>query len=210
MREPLSENTTRNWRRDRERLRIRDSSTLLVSFAFVIGLMLSACSVPLYKVAGIPNKTPSASGNTITATTLEITATALIDDDQAFERFETNLPLGGILAVDVLLRNRRNEASRPLSFEIADATGKKFSSMDGQKMLKRVMKFEGVRVYAREGKQSTEAQLQSLTVPKKIVLNAQEEKRGVLFFYVKQDVANMKGLVLTVKGAEQPIRIPLQ
>lgn len=193
-----------------DRLRIRYSSTLHVSFAFVIGLLLSACSVPLYKVAPVPNNTPIVSGHTISANNLEITATALTDDDQAFERFETNLPLGGILAVDVLLKNRGNEATKTLSFEIADGTGKKFSLLDDQKILKRVMKFEGVRVYARDGKQQTLDQLQALILPKKLVLQAQQEKQGVLFFYVKQDVANMKGLVLTVKGTDQPIRIPLQ
>ncbi len=168
-----------------------------------------ACSIPLYKVAPIPQNTPIEAGQTSTANSLEITASALLEDDKSFERFEANLPLAGIVVVDLKLLNRASAATKSLTFELQDASGKKFPLLDAKKELKQVLKFEGVRLYPIEGKQETLDQLQSIALPKKLTLSAQEARRGVLFFHAKQDVAQLKGLILLVKGAAQPIRLPL-
>ena len=172
--------------------------------------LCGACSVPLYKVAPLPGNTPTVAGATITANSLDVSASALLDDDISFERFEANLPLAGILVVDVKLLNRAAVSTKSLTFALQDASGKTFSVLDAKKELKQVMKFEGVRLYAKIGRQETLELLQSIALPKKLVLAAQEEKRGVLFFHAKQDLAQLKGLVLLVKGTAQPIRIPLQ
>jgi hypothetical protein len=179
-------------------------------YLIIIGLWLcSGCSVPLYKVAPVPKNAPIVAGQMVTADSLEITASALLDDDQAFERFEANLLLAGIVVVDLKLLNRANTATKMLSFELQDATGKKFSLLKPDKQLKQVMKFEGVRLYPIEGKRQTLEQIEALALPKKLTLAAQEEKRGVLFFHAKQDVAQLRGLVLIVKGTPQPLRLPL-
>ncbi len=171
--------------------------------------LLSACSVPLYKVAPVPKNAPVESGQMATTNALEVTAAALLDDDKAFERFEANLLLAGILVVDVKLTNRANTATKSLTFTLQDATGKRFSQLDAKKKLKQMMKFEGVRLYAMAGRKQTLEQLQAISLPKKLVLAAQEERRGVLFFHAKQDVAQLKGLVLTIKGGAQPLTLPL-
>ena len=168
-----------------------------------------ACSVPLYKVAPIPQNTPIEAGSTATVNSLEVMASALTDDDQSFARFDTNLPLAGIVVVDVKLVNRANEKTKSLSFELQDASGKKFPLLDAKKKLKQVMKFEGVRLYPIEARKETLEQLQAIALPKKLTLAAQEEKRGVLFFHAKQDVAQLQGLILTIKGMAQPLRLPL-
>jgi hypothetical protein len=165
--------------------------------------------VPLYKVAPLPQHTPSAARQTATANALEVTATALTDDDQAFARFDANLPLAGLVVVDITLLNRAAAPITDLKFELQDATGKRFPQLEAKKALKQMMKFEGVRLYPIEGKRQTLEQLQTITLPKKLRLAAQEEKRGVLFFHAKQDAATLKGLVLTVKGSPQPIRLAL-
>ncbi len=183
-----------------------------VSVALVGGILIGglvACSIPLYKVAPLPQNTPIVAGSTATANSLEVTASALTEDDISFERFGTNLPLAGIVVVDIRLANRANERTNPLTFELQDANGKRLASLDAKKELKRVMQFEGVRVYAKEGKQQTLDQLQAIALPKKLTLAPQEERRGVVFFQAKQDVAPLKGLVLLVKGTAQPLRLPL-
>ena len=114
-----------------------------------------------------------------------------------------------MIAVDIKLVNRSNQSITSLKFELQDATGRRFSALEPKKALKAVMKFEGVRLYAIEGKQQTLAQLQAIALPKKLTLTAQEERRGVLFFQAKQDVAQLKGLTLVVKGAPEPISVPL-
>jgi hypothetical protein len=184
-------------------------SLSLYLFAALL-LFLSACSVPLYKVAPIPTNRPIEAGQTATTNSLEVTASALTEDDKSFERFDTNLPLAGIVVVDVRLVNRANEKTKSLSFELQDASGKTFPLLDAKKELKQVMKFEGVRLYPIEARKETLEQLQAIALPKKLTLAAQEEKRGVLFFHAKQDVAQLKVLLLTVKGMAQPLRLPLQ
>jgi hypothetical protein len=117
--------------------------------------------------------------------------------------------LAGIVVVDLKLLNRANTATKTLSFALQDATGRKFSPLKPDKQLKQVMKFEGVRLYPIEGKRQTLEQLEALALPTKLTLAAQEEKRGVLFFHAKQDVAQLRRLVLLVKGTPQPLRLPL-
>lgn len=181
---------------------------VLLSIIFLL-IFGCACTVPLYKVAPIPKDKPIEAGQTATQNSLEITASAVLDDEVAFERFDANLLLAGILVVDVQLANRATAPTKSLSFEVQDATGKRFSLLSEKKELSRVMKFEGVRLYPVLGKQETLEQLQAITLPKKITLSANEEKRGVLYFHAKQDVAQLKGLVLSVKGTSPMIRIPL-
>jgi hypothetical protein len=111
--------------------------------------------------------------------------------------------------VDVKLANRASTATPSLTFNLQDATGKRYAQLDAKKQLKQMMKFEGVRLYPREGRAQTLAQLQAISLPKKLVLAAQEERRGVLFFHTKQDVAQLQGLVLTVKGVPQPLTLAL-
>ena len=183
---------------------------VIISRNLFCALLLTSagCSVPLYKIASVPQNTPIEAAQTATATELEISAAALLDDDKAFERFEANLPLAGIAVIDVRLVNRADKQLKP-KFELRDASGKKFAQLAPKKKLGRVMKFEGVRVHNKEGYRQTLEQLENISLPKNFVLNAKAEKRGVLFFNTKQDVTQIKGLTLTVSGISQPIKISL-
>ena len=175
---------------------------------FVLLIISAGCSVPLYKIASVPQNTPIEAARTANSTELEISAAALLDDDKAFERFEANLPLAGIAVIDVRLVNRADKQLKP-KFELRDASGKKFARLKPKKETGRVMKFEGVRVYNKEGRRETLAQLENIALPENFVLAAKAEKRGVLFFNTKQDVTQIKGLILTVSGISQPIKISL-
>ncbi len=204
--------------REGEKERKSNDPTMIATFrhlpfslSIVLTLFFSACSVPLYKVTPVPTNSQITAGNTASANSLEVTAAALLDDDQAFARFEANLPLAGIVVVDIYLMNRAQEKTKSLTFELQDASGKKLALLDAKKQLKQIMKFEGVRLYPVEGRKQTLEQLQAIALPKKLVLGAQEEKRGVLFFSAKQDAAQLQGLVLLVKGTTaQPLRLKLQ
>lgn len=176
---------------------------------FCLALLLSACSVPLYKVAPMPKNEVLVGGQTATVDGLEVTAKAFAEDDEAFARFDTNLPLAGILAVEVKLLNRAGPIGN-LSFALREANGQSLARIEPKKALKAVMKFEGVRLYPIEGKQQTLDQLQVQALPKKFMLVAQEERRGLLFFQAKRDVAQLKSLTLEVKGGKQVVTLPLQ
>ncbi len=199
----------RKRKSERENNRRRDFAARPLALSLLLPLLLGACSVPLYKVAPLPQNVPIEGGQTVVANSLEVTASALTEDDQAFERFETNLPLAGIVVVDLKLVNRASESTKVLKFELQDSTGKSFPLLDAKKQLKKMMKSDGVRLYAVAGRQQTLEQLQAVALPKKLSLAAREEKQGVLFFHAKRDVAQLKGLLLIVKGGKQPVTLPL-
>jgi hypothetical protein len=175
---------------------------------FAALLFLNSCQGSLYKIAPIPQALPIESGKSASNNILEITAAALLDDDKVYERFEANLPLAGIVAIDVNLVNRSNQALNP-KFELHDAEGRNFSQLESRQELERVMNFEGVRAYSKLGKQETLEQLEAIAIPKKMSLPAQQQKRGVLFFNVKRDAAKLNGLRLTVKGMKDELQINL-
>ncbi|HZS04883.1 MAG TPA: hypothetical protein VFD58_08625 [Blastocatellia bacterium] len=174
-------------------------------------LALPGCSGQLYKVAPRPVVSPSdfpagtASGN------LEVSAFALTDDDRAFEQFGANLPLAGLVAVDVKLTNRTASPinSRSLRFELSDATGAKFKQLEPKKALGRLMKFYGVRFYALEARRVTRERFETLSLPLAAPLAPQEERRGLLFFEVKRDVAGLVGLTLSIAGKDRTIPAPV-
>lgn len=175
---------------------------------FAALIFLNSCQGPLYKIAPIPQASPIEAGNSASNSVIEITAAALLDDDKVFERFDANLVLAGIVAVEVNLINRTNQTINP-KFELHDAEGRNLSQLESKKKLDRVMKFEGVRAYSKLGKQETLEQLEAIAIPKKMSLPAQQQKRGVLFFNAKRDAAQVQGLRLTVKGIKEPLTIIL-
>ncbi len=175
---------------------------------FAAFLFLNACQGSLYKIAPIPQALPVESGKSASNNVVELTAAALLDEDKVYERFEANLVLAGIVAIDVKLVNRSNQTINP-KFELRDAEGRNFSQLESKKNLDRVMNFEGVRAYSKLGKQQTLEQLEAIAIPKKISLSSQQQKRGVLFFNAKRDAAQVQGLRLTVKGIKEPITIIL-
>ncbi len=184
------------------------SHTLFLAFSLSLFLLLSSCSVPLYKVAPIPQNSAIVDGKTGTTQGLEITAAALFDDDKSFERFASNLPLAGIIAVDVYLKNNSAATLKP-KFSLRDSAHQNLSLLDAKNVLKQMMKFEGVRAYVKEGKQLTLDQLSAMALPKKIEIGPQSEKRGVLFFRAKVDAMKLDGLRLEVGGLAAPIIIPI-
>ncbi len=175
---------------------------------FAAIIFLNSCQGPLYKVANIPQASTIDSGKSASNNLIEITASALQDDDKAFERFDANLVLAGIVAVDVNLVNRSAQTLNP-KFELRDSEGRNFPQLESKKELNQVMKFEGVRAYSKLAKQETLEQLEAIAIPKKFTLLAQQQKRGVLFFNAKRDAAKLSGLRLTVKGMKEVIQVNL-
>ena len=182
------------------------SSSLII--LLTLSFFLTACSVPLYKIAPIPQNSIVIDGKIFKAEGVEISASALVDDDKSFERFESNLPLAGIVAVDIYLKNTSPVSLKP-KFSLRDATNQKLSLLDAKNVLKRMMKFEGVRAYVKEGKQLSHDQLSAMALPKRFEIGSQSERRGVLFFRSKTDVMKLTGLRLEVDGLKMPINIPI-
>jgi hypothetical protein len=178
----------------------------------LLPLALAGCSTRLYNVGPVPKSMPAGAVSSTTAKGLEVSVAAMREDDVAFERFGGNLPLAGIVAVDVRATNPTNRKLDPgrLKFELRDAAGKKLKQIDAKKALKRLMKFNGIENYFIEAYRQTREDFEARAFPHSVTLAPGAEARGVVFFDAKkQDVTKLGPLTLTVKGAASPLQFTL-
>src|SRR5215813_307101 len=86
-------------------------------------IIFAACGGRLYKVAPLPASAPPEI-STKSENGLNIGASAL-DGEQSYDRFEANLPLAGVIAVDVRMINKSEAAimTNSLRFELRNPTG---------------------------------------------------------------------------------------
>jgi len=183
----------------------------------MIGIVISLCVVAgggcggrLYNVTPLPASAPpdlpadDANG----ANGFNAAATAL-DGDQSLERFDANLPLAGVIAVDVLLVNRTSSAvdARSLKFTLRDAGGRRLKAITPKDALKRVMKFYGNSFYRIDARQNAIESYEATALPLGAPVAPQEERRGLLFFEAPRDRARLVGLTLSAAGAKPPVNI---
>ncbi|MDQ3013505.1 MAG: hypothetical protein M3X11_22730 [Acidobacteriota bacterium] len=144
----------------------------------------------------------------INANGFNIAATAL-DGDQSLERFEANLPMAGVIAVDVRLINHTAAAVNPrsLKLKLRNAGGKSFKEIAPKRALKRVMKFYGNSVYRLDVRQSTIDSYNAVALPLSSPVAPQEERRGLLFFQVQRNTTKLDDLTLSATGAKPPINV---
>jgi hypothetical protein len=172
--------------------------------------VLTACGGRLYKVAPLPeNAAPEISmGN---GGGLDIGAVAL-DGEQSYERFEANLPLAGVIAVDVRMINK-SEASimtNSLRFELRDASGVTFKRLPPKKALGAVMKYYGDRFYATVAYRRTLEDYESVALKQGSAIEPEREIRGIVFFQTKRETTSVDGLILSVAGLTAPVNVQLQ
>ncbi len=178
----------------------------------LLGFFLSisaGCGGRLYKVAPLPlGAAPEIS--TANAGGLNIGAVAL-DGQQAYERFEANLPLAGVIAVDVRMVNRSDTTiiTNSLRFELRDAAGAPLKLLAPKKALRGVMKYYGDRFYAKVAYQRTLEGYESVALKRESAIEPNEELRGIVFFQTKRETTSVDGLILSVAGLTTPVNIQL-
>jgi len=177
-------------------------------------LLLSGCG-PLFKVAPRPASPPAdAPANAAASATpggFDVSASALTDDERALELFGANLPLAGLVAVEVRLTNHTAEPIQvdQLKFELRDAAGASYKRLAPKEALKRLMKFYRKSAYLKESYRQTREGFEALALPAASALAPQEERRGFLFFEAKRGAATLSGLILSVAGGRAPITLRL-
>ena len=182
----------------------RISISLVMSFCVVA---FSGCGGRLYNVASLPSSAPpdlpanDANGFNIAATAL--------DGDQSLERFDANLLLAGVIAVDVRLVNRTSAAvdAASLGFGLRNTGGKSLKPIAPKQALKRVMKFYGNALYRLDARQATIESYNAVALPLGSPIAPQEERRGLLFFEAPRNAAKPDGLTLFAAGATPPINV---
>src|SRR5262245_58909753 len=171
---------------------------------------LAACGGRLYKVAPLPTSVPPeiSMGN---GGGLEIGAVAL-DGERSYERFEANLPLAGVIAVDVKLINKSEATimTDSLKFELRNASGAALKRIAPKKALGVVMKYYGDRFYAKIAYQRTLDDYQSVALKRGSAVEPESEIRGIVFFQTKRGTTSVDGLILSVAGLAAPVNVQLQ
>ncbi|MGH9801499.1 MAG: hypothetical protein ACRD82_14130 [Blastocatellia bacterium] len=178
--------------------------------SFVLSLSLIAgvgCGAQLYKVAPLPAS--SSSGDVAGDEQGLIAMTAILDGDQSLERFEANMPLAGIIAVDVRLVNRTAAPVKTdsLKFNLRDANGGNPKQITPEQALKRVMKFYGDAFYRKDAKLRTVESYEKIGLAINSTIAPQGNLRGFLFFERQNNRTSLAGLTFSVVGVAKQINI---
>lgn len=178
----------------------------IIGLAFCLGLIVGAgCGGRLYNVTPLPSSTPDVAASGEQGL---IAMTAILDADQAMERFEANLPLAGVVAVEVRLVNRTSAPvnTDSMKFELRDAGGSLKKILPAQ-ALKRVMKFYGNGFYRKDAKLNTIESYEAVGLPVNFTIAPQSELRGILFYETKINRTSLSGLTFSVSGATKQINV---
>ena len=180
----------------------------ILLFALGLSLLVSVgCGAQLYKVAPLPT---SASADDITSGEQGLIAmTAILDGDQSLERFEANLPLAGVIAVDVRLVNRTASPVKAdsLKFNLRDSGGNQLNRIPPDQALKRVMKYYGDGFYRKDAKLRTIESYEKIGLATNATIEPQGNLRGVLFFERQNNRTSLGGLTFSVVGVTKQINI---
>ncbi|MCI0662082.1 MAG: hypothetical protein L0220_13510 [Acidobacteria bacterium] len=172
-------------------------------------ISLPGCGGQLYKVAPLPASAPPEISRT-SADGLNAGA-SLIESDRSIRQFEANLPMAGVIAVDLLIVNKSSDPIDlpTLRFELRDNAGVKYKQITPKNALSRVMKFYGDNFYTLEARRRTREDYSALAFNPESPFAPQKERRGVLFFETKPNSTNLPLLTLQIHGAKTEIILAL-
>jgi hypothetical protein len=164
--------------------------------AFTVFLM--ACGKP-FNVQPKPKVTTanyqvSAQSNGVT-----IDAEAMTDEDKLYDAFEANLILAGVLPVQVRLTNSQTETVELKSARFTiKAQNQTFKSIDAKAAYKRLMKYYSISVYNKAGYKASREDFSAYEINIKNRLAASEQREGLMFFAVPDDVIKNGDLMLAI------------
>src|SRR5262245_19818670 len=171
--------------------------------------VIAACGGRLYKVAPLPASVPPeiSMGN---GGGLDVGAVA-VDGERSYERFEANLPLAGVIAVDIRMINKSEAAiiTNSLKFELRNASGAALKQIAPKKALGAVMKYYDDKFYANIAHWRRLEDYESLALKQGSAIEPEEELRGIVFFQTKRETTSVDGLILSVAGLAAPVNVQL-
>jgi len=169
---------------------------------------LCACVSPLYKVSPLPSSPPGDLARSTPVAGLEVGAAAL-SEDRAMTQFGANLPIAGVIAIEVRIANHGEQPLKLDSgrFALKDASGKGLKRLTPRIALERVMTYFGVSLYGKEAYRRTLESYETIAL-KPEAIQPKEERSGILFFGARESTG-LTGLVLTFKGGPAPISLKL-
>jgi hypothetical protein len=175
----------------------------------VLLIALAGCGTQLYKVAPLP-ATPPPDLTRSNAVGLNA-GMIVIESDRSIRQFEANLPLAGVIAVDLLLVNKSSSPIdlQALRFELRDSSGVKFKQLSPKNALSKVMKYYGDNFYTLEARRRTREDYNAAAFRTEPALAAQDSRRGYLFFETRQNTGTLPELTLQITGAKTDLVLAL-
>jgi hypothetical protein len=180
----------------------------LVITLCILTAALAGCGGQLFEVAPRPAALPPA----LTTDTGALEAGAVwLNDELSLEQFDANLPLAGVIAIEVRLVNLSPQTIdlQPLRFNLRASTAEKIKRVAPKQALGRVMKYYGTRFYFKEAYRRTLEAFSARELEVEPALAPQAERRGVLYFDARRRATDLSGLSLEIDGAGSPIILRL-
>jgi hypothetical protein len=188
---------------------MRQRSIVIVLISSLLPV-LAACGGRLYKVAPLPSSAPPEISTT-KGGSLDIGAVAL-DGERSYERFEANLPLAGVIAVDLRMVNKSEAPimANSLKFELRNADGPALKRLTPKKALGVVMKYYGDKFYAKVAYRRTLEDYETVALKQNAAIEPEAELRGIVFFQTKRETTSIDGFILSIAGLAMPVNVQLQ
>lgn len=182
----------------------------VISLVMILPLLaLIGCGGRLYNVSPLPSDTtvdlPATGDNAL------IVGAEILGGDETLERFDANLPLAGVIAVEVQLANRMATAvnTNSLKFELRDESGKGLKRLDPKKALKRVMKYYGNGFYRLDARQQTIESYEGVSLPPNTSIAPQQQLGGFVFYETQFNRTSVSGLAFSAGSGVKLINVKI-
>jgi hypothetical protein len=176
----------------------------------------AACAGSLYKVKPVV-ELPAMTGDVKSATAGGVTVRVapLMSDDDSQELFEANLPLSGVLPVRLEMAFDSGVAveTKKVRFHLTDTAGREWKLIAPKAAIGRILKANDIYAYNPNSRKQFEKEFAAYGLDLKSPLSVEEKShKGFLFFEAPKGeaVENTGGLVLSIAGLPEPVRIELR
>ncbi len=202
---------------NRDSVPLRRGHLFARAIAFALTVVLTcSCGGSLYRVKPLAQlSSMPATAASLNLGSISVRAAALLTDEESQELFESNLQLAGLLPVRVELIHNSGDTIelKKVHFRLSDATGTGWKAISAKKAIARILKANGVFAYNPDSRKAFEKEFGAYELDLKTPLTHAESRReGFIIFLAprKEPVSSPRGLVLTIKGLSEPVRLNLK
>lgn len=192
-------------------IKLKFSSTILVA----VLIFTTSCGGSLFKVKPAI-ELPPLSGNVKTASAggVSVRLAPLLSDEESQDLFEANLPLGGILPVqlELVFESGVPVETKQVRFRLRDAERHEWKLLTPKQAIGRILKANDVYVYNPNSRKQFEKEFSAYAIDLKSPLSDSDRRhRGFIFFETPKNkpIESPRGLVLTIERLPQPVEIHL-
>ncbi|MEP6819246.1 MAG: hypothetical protein ABJA18_06910 [bacterium] len=178
-------------------------------------LLTTSCAASLFKVKPAIELPPLAGDvKSASAGGVIVRVAPLLGDEESQDLFEANLPLAGILPVQLELVFDSGVAveTKKVRFRLKDGEGREWKLVSPKAAVARILKANDVYAYNPNSRKQFEKEFTAYAIDLKSPLSDTERRhQGFVFFEApkKEPVESQRSLLLVVERLPQPLEIQL-